>query len=157
MKKLINFFKKNKLGSTAIEAMIVVPLWLATIIFVGRTLIISNSRYTLAHESLPVGNIVSLSKSKDEAITEISSYFKLNKVKNIDITDIEMKYITSAGTLLDDWKDVGKPGDAIRIKMKINTPFDDMRFTSMNIGGQTVDFFPAEFTNEFTVALSYKR
>lgn len=155
MKRFIKFIKNNKIGSSAFEAMIVVPLWLATLIFIGRTLIISNSRYTLAHESLAIGSIVSQSKSKEEAIVTISDYLTIADVEGIDVSEIEMYLISSGNSIENDW-DTGDAGKTVRIKVTINTPFDDMRFSSMEIAGETIYFFPPKFTNEFTVVLNYK-
>ena len=155
MKRFIKFIKNNKIGSSAFEAMIVVPLWLATLIFIGRTLIISNSRYTLAHESLAIGSIVSQSKSKEEAIETISEYLTIADVDGIEIDGIDMWLLTKSNEQVSDW-DISDAGETIKIRVTINTPFDDMRFSSMEIGGQTVYFFPPEFTNEFSVVLNFK-
>lgn len=152
MKKL-NFFK-TKLGSTAIEAMVIVPLWLLTIVFVARTLIISNSRYKLADEALCVGNLIAISKSKEDALNNIDFYFKNNNIKNINVNDIEMSVCNGVNSWKNDW-DSGDNGKTVRVKMTIDTPFEDLRFKSMTIGGKEIEFFPARFTNEFTVVLNF--
>lgn len=155
MKKFINFIKKNKIGAAAIEAMVIVPIWLAVILFIGRTLIISNSRYTLASETLPIASVISKSTSKEEAQANVENYLTINKVKNISVSDIDMKLILSNGNTTDTWSEADA-GKTVRVKATINTPFDDMRFTSMEIAGQKFDFFPARFTSEFTVVLNFR-
>lgn len=160
MKKFINFIKKNKIGAAAIEAMVVVPIWLSVILFIGRTLIISNSRYTLASETLPIANVISKSTSRENAQTNLTTYMQQNKVKDIDVNTIEMKLISlSDGTMANDsdgnWKE-SNAGGTVRVKVTINTPFDDMRFTTITIGKQRIELFPAKFTSEFTVVLNFK-
>ena len=160
MKKFINFIKKNKIGAAAIEAMVVVPIWLGVILFIGRTLIISNSRYTLTSETLPIASVISKSTSRENAQTNLTTYMEQNKVKDIDVNTIEMKLISLPnGTKNSDsdgnW-DEKDAGGTVRVKVTINTPFDDMRFTSVMIGNQKFDLFPAKFTSEFTVVLNFK-
>lgn len=155
MKKFINFIKKNKIGAAAIEAMVIVPIWLAVILFIGRTLIISNSRYTLASETLPIASVISKSTSREEAITNVSNYLTNNKVKNISAADMDMKLILSNGKATDNWNE-NDAGKTVRVKVTISTSFNDMNFSTIKIGDRTVDFFPAKFTSEFTVVLNFR-
>lgn len=161
MKKFINFIKKNKIGAAAIEAMVVVPIWLGVILFIGRTLIISNSRYTLTSETLPIASVISKSTSRENAQTNLTTYMEQNKVKDIDVNTIEMKLISLPnGTKNSDsdgnW-DEKDAGGTVRVKVTINTPFDDMNFTTIKIGDRTIDLFPAKFTSEFTIVLNFKQ
>lgn len=143
MKKTWKSFKKSKFGSTVIEAMVVVPIWLLSLLFIGYVLIISSARETLASESEGIANVISTSKTESDALSEVSAYLTAHKLED----KLSITSLTYSG----DWT----KGNTVSVRVNINTVFKGINFTSIMIGGRDITLLPANFTNEFTIILNY--
>jgi Flp pilus assembly protein TadG len=152
MKKLITFLK-SKRGSHAIEAIIIVPIWLAVILFCIYTQSISKARQTLADESSAIANIVAISENEAKAKNNVLDYIKTNNLTN--------KFDTSKGTLSFltieyDSSNTNKKwqsGEKLYLYVTIDTAFIRMNFNQIKIGDEELNLFKTSFTNRIEIII----
>ena len=149
MKKSLNYIKKKK-GSHAIEVIIITPIWLFVILFCVYVQSLSKARQTLADETNVFANIISTSKSLEEAKTNVTNYIVNCDLENkFPVSKKGIDNIVKITTSTEGWK----KGDIVNISVTIDTSFVGINFNKVSFAGATFNFLKTNFTNSCSIIL----
>lgn len=132
--KIKNFFK-NKKGSDAITAILIVPVWLLLLSFIGSKMQIKQAENQLADSSQIVTRYLMNSETLDEGIKTANDYLSrrsdaryYDKIQSGDIVKIAKLSSSNSYDIVQDktaYSNNWKSGNMVTIKLSRKTPFSD--------------------------------